>query len=162
MRNFHCLRPACLSALGVSLILLGGNCATAQQPAAGSNWGRVQQLPPHTKVHISADHHSRTCIIESATDSTLVCTGGHQFARTEIKSVKLTRRGISTLAGAGIGAGVGFAVGAGAAHGSQSGQFNIVSNQDVWAAGALAGGVIGAALGAPTDFLRGPTIYRRE
>jgi hypothetical protein len=134
--------------------------AFAQAPAAGSNWQHVQQLPPNTHVHVAGDHHSGACKIEAVTDDALICSGGRRFARPEIKSIKLTRHGLSALAGAGIGAGVGFAAGAGVAHGSQ-GEFTIVSNQDVWAAGALAGGVIGAVIGAPTDFARGPTVYRR-
>jgi hypothetical protein len=73
-----------------------------------------------------------------------------------VQKVKLTRYGVSTLAGAGIGAGIGLGVGLGSTQ-NKNGWFN----GDV--RGVLAG--LGAGVGAlafgATDVFRGPTVYRR-
>ncbi|MGD0649198.1 MAG: hypothetical protein ABR971_14520, partial [Acidobacteriaceae bacterium] len=83
--------------------------------------------------------------------------------RAEVKSVKLTRYGRSTLVGLGIGLGVGAGVGAIAGHAQEQPNdfFPGLSTEAYAAVGGSAGAIAGAAIGAPTDFLRGPTVYRR-
>jgi len=123
-----------------------------------ANWQHVAALPLGTKVHVSADTGGGVCKIEKVTDEGLVCGHGKTFARTAIKTIKLTRRGVSTAVGVGIGAGAGLAVGAGA---SSSGSLATGNRAKDLGVGAALGGLLGAAIGAPTDFLRGPTVYRR-
>jgi hypothetical protein len=150
-------RKSVVAQLSVLFLLTLEVVATAH---GQSKWQNVAALPLGTKVHVSADTGGGGCKIEKVTEDALVCGHGRTFARTAIKTIKLTRRGVSTLGGVAIGAGAGLAAGIGAAHGNQ-GSFNIVSNQDVWGAGAAVGGVLGGAIGAASDFLRGPTVYRR-
>jgi hypothetical protein len=137
--------------------------APAATPAPlGDAWGQLKVLPLHAHMHVSADQGGSTCYFISADDTALTCgrrdgspRGQHVFPRAGVKSVKLTRYGVSTLGGLGIGAGAGALVGVGVVH----------SND--WFAGdaravlALGGGLIGAAIGGPSDMFRGPTIYRR-
>jgi hypothetical protein len=145
----------------------------AQQPTqfraqpAGSNWQRVRQLPPQTRVHISSDRMSRVCSIDVVEEDKLTCSAGRVvsishfvFPRAEIKSIQATRYLGSAAGGLGIGAGAGLIFGFAVAH--KGGDDQIVSNKEIWAGTSAAGAVIGAAIGGPTDFLRGPTIYRRQ
>jgi hypothetical protein len=141
------------------------SCACGQATPAATNWQQLQQIPLHTRVHVSADKMSRTCSIDSVTDENLTCSGsvtnGHYtFPRAEVKSVKVTRYGISAVGGTAIGAGAGFLFGVAAAHGSQ-GSFTIVSNQAVWGIFTAIGAVVGALIAGPLDLFRGPTVYRR-
>lgn len=116
-------------------------------------------------MHVAADHGGGTCYFIGADDQTLTCgrhngaaRGQHIFPRAEVKSIKLTRYGISTLGGAAIGAGVGTAIGfATTRHQNEFLDFSGIAR----AACAVIGGVGGAAIGGPTDMFRGPTIYRR-
>jgi hypothetical protein len=137
-------------------LLMQATMMLGQSPANGANWQRVQQLPAHTKVHISADTKGRTCSIESVTDDSLTC-GHHAFAKSEIKSIKLTRYAASTAAGAAIGAGGGAAIGAGIAA-SGDGFFTKRETAGVL---AVIGVIPGALIGWGTDFAKGPTVYRR-
>jgi len=116
-------------------------------------------------MHVAADNGGSTCYFIAADDQTLTCgrhngsaKGQHVFPRAEVKSVKLTRYGISTLGGAAIGTGVGAAIGfATTRHQSEFLDLSGIAR----AACAVIGGVSGAAVGGPTDMFRGPTIYRR-
>jgi hypothetical protein len=137
--------------------------AGAMGQTAGSNWQRVQQLPPHTKVHIKADSKSRVCTIDNVDEDKLTCTASrvvqssrYTFQRSEIKSIKVTRYALSTVVGAGIGAGVGAGIGA-AIHGKD----DLFSTGEVVGVTAAICAVPGAIVGGLTDFTRGPTIYRR-
>ena len=137
-------------------LLMQATMMSGQSPANGANWQRVQQLPTHTRVHIYADTRNRACSIESVTDDGLTC--GHKtFARSEIKSIKLTRYAVSTAAGAAIGAGGGAAIGAGIAA-SGDGFFTKRETAGVL---AVIGVIPGALIGWGTDFAKGPTVYRR-
>jgi hypothetical protein len=86
--------------------------------AQADTWHHLAALQPGTHIHIASDKKNRTCFFASADDATLVCSrkhsGGTQytFARAEVRTVKLTRYTLSTIAGIGIGAGVGFGIGA--------------------------------------------------
>jgi hypothetical protein len=126
----------------------------------------VKHLPAHTKAHVSGDKQSKTCRIDVVDDATLQCSNGssqYSFPRDEVKSVRLARYVRSTLAGAAIGAGAGAGIGAIAGHAEEKpGDFFRGLTTDAFTAiGGAAGLIVGGAVGGPTDFLRGPTIYRR-
>jgi hypothetical protein len=135
----------------------------APTPTVADTWDHLNAIPAHAHLHVSSDVGSTTCYFIAADDTTFTC--GHQdggaqgrrtFQRATVKSVKLTRYGVSTLAGAGIGGGAGAIVG-----------FASTQNPQGWFNGAVRGvmaglgGVIGAAICGPTDAFRGPTVYRR-
>lgn len=152
--------------LALMVMLVCGTTVSlhAQAAPVADTWGHLKALPVHTRMHISADSKSRTCSLVSVDDQQLVCSASHDgsgkkqylFGRSEIKSVKLTRYAVSTLAGAGIGGGVGAAVG-----------FGMTQDPKGWFRGpvrgvlAAFGGIAGAAVCGPTDAFRGPTVYRR-
>ncbi len=146
--------------------------AQAPPPRMTDTWHHLAALSPGTHIHISSDKKSRTCFFESANDQNLICSqkhsGGTQytFPRTEVRTVKLTRYGLSTLAGMGIGAGAGFGIGAAVAPAAapKSNSFLDFSGLDrevITGIGGVVGFIAGGAIGGPTDFLRGPTLYRR-
>ena len=136
--------------------------ALAQAQAMSADWHRVEQLPPHTRVHISSDKMNRLCLIDSVAEESLICSSGHttnSFPRAEIKSIKVTRYVLSTVGGAGIGAGAGAIIGAAATTGKTNGIG--ATRGEVVGIFTLGGALVGAVVGGPTDFLRGPTVYRR-
>ncbi len=155
-----------LFVISASCVLTVSTGLPAQTPAAGSNWQRVQQLPLHMHVHVSSDKMGRVCEIDSVDEESLTCSSGrvvntarYTFPRGEIKSIKVTRYVLSAVGGAGIGGGAGLIIGAAATQGKNS-TIGATRGEVIGIFG-LAGGVIGAVVGGPTDFLRGPTIYRR-
>ena len=127
------------------------------------------------KIHVASDKKGRTCFFESFDEEQLTCSKGkiiggtavYVFPRAEVKSVKLTRYVVSTVAGAGIGAGVGTAIGYGYGRSKHPADPNAgldFSGLDRAAdalVGATEGLVAGAFVGGFTDFLRGSTVYRR-
>lgn len=138
--------------------------AFAQTPAAGADWRRLQQLPKGTRLHVAADAKTRLCNLDQVTDDALTCSKGrllgaahYTFARAEIKSIKLTRYTVSTLAGAGIGAGVAGAISLATIRGGTFIDFSGPARAVI----TVAGGVLGAAATGPADAFRGPTLYRR-
>jgi hypothetical protein len=145
---------AALSVLGLCPSGMAQSSVVAASPAVAENdWQRVKQLPAHTKVHIDADKNGRTCLIDAVDDVALTCSSKHKassFPRSEIKSIKLTRYGWSTLAGLGMGLGIGAAIAA-------------TGPNDSLGRGAAAGVVIVAlpVITGTTDMLRGPVVYRR-
>jgi hypothetical protein len=154
-----------LFALSASCILFVSASLSAQAPA-GANWQRVEQLPPHTRVHVSSDKMGRVCNVDSVDETSLTCSSGrvvntahYTFPRAEIKSIKVTRYVLSKVVGAGIGLGAGAIIGAGSVKGKVPGPG--ATSGEIVGILTLAGGVIGAVVGGPTDFLRGPTVYRR-
>ena len=151
--------------LPISLCLLA-SLVQGQTATAGSNWQRVQQLPLHTKVHISADSKSRLCSIDKVDETQLTCSAGRvvetshfTFQRGDIKSIKVSRHVRSTLVGAGVGAAAGAIIGV-AINGGPN-QFIHFANAEVGGAGAIVLAVPGALIGLATDLARGPTVYRR-
>ncbi len=148
------LAAAAVCVLGLSYSGMAQSSVVGASPAVAENdWQRVMKLPVHTKVHIDADRKGRTCLIDAVDDVSLTCSSGHKgssFPRMEIKSVKLTRYGWSTLAGLGMGLGIGAAI---AATGP---------TDSLWR-GGVAGGVLIAmpVIAGTTDMLRGPVVYRR-
>jgi hypothetical protein len=138
----------------------------AQAPSTGGGWDRLKHLPVHTRVHVAADKQSKVCAIDLVDDATLQCSKGHaqySFARDEVKSVKLTRYTRSTLVGLGIGLGAGAGVGAAIGHSKEKPNdfFPGLTTDAFTAIGGAVGLIAGGAIGGPTDFLRGPTVYQR-
>jgi hypothetical protein len=150
------------------VLLLGGASASlvAQVSSGDGSWERVRHLHAGTHVHVAGDKQSKTCTLDLVDEATLRCSQGssqYSFPRAEVKSVKLTRYTRSTLVGLGIGLGVGAGVGAIAGHTQeQPGDFfHGLTTEAYTVIGGAAGLIAGAAIGGPTDFLRGPTVYRR-
>ncbi|SNS29341.1 hypothetical protein SAMN05421770_101372 [Granulicella rosea] len=149
--------------------------ALGQAPSPdGSNWRRLQQLPPHTKIHLSADRGGRTCTIDQVDEEQIACshsgiTGRHSYtyARSEVKSVKLAHYLRSSFTGLAAGGAIGLVAGVASAHGPQCNNnspgfcLNIVSNGTVWTVTTVLGAVVGTAIAGPTDITRGSAIYRR-
>ena len=144
--------------------------APAQQPAqppAGSNWQHVQALPIGTSIQVQARKSHANCNLKSVDADTLTCTHRKDivFQRADILAIKIPRRGRSTLIAAGIGAGAGAIVGAAttgcstAAKNSFLGCFLTPTRPQGAAIGAVLFGVIGAPIGALTDFAKS-TIYK--
>jgi hypothetical protein len=151
---------------------------SAQTPVIGpsDDWRRVEQLSPHTKIKISADHKHANCFVDSVDDQKLVCShsskGGVdsiEFSRQEISKIKLSRQGHSAVGGLGLGAAIGVGAGGGILEGinhanNPGGGF--VTGKDAFGVGAAIGGVLGAGIGAlvghSTDWLAGPVIYARH
>ncbi len=134
----------------------------AKGQAAGSNWQRVQQLPVHTRIHVTGDRMSRVCTMDRVDDETLVCSTGrmvqtshYTFSRSEIRRIKVTRYAVSIAAGTGIGAAVGI-IALEAANGD-----GFFRQGELIGAGAAVGGIPGGLVGLLTDFAPGPTVYRR-
>jgi hypothetical protein len=105
-------------------------------------------------------------MIDLVDDATLRCSKGgsqYSFERDEVKSVKVTRYTRSTLVGLGIGLGVGAGVGAIAGHTQEKpgDWFPGLATEAFAAVGGAGGLLIGGGVGAATDFMKGPTVYRR-
>ena len=151
----------------LAVFLCGASVSLAARAhSSGGDWNRLKSLPVHTKVHVAGDKQSKVCLIDSVDDATLQCSKGHSqysFARAEVKSVKLARYTRSTLVGLGIGLGVGAGVGAIIGHEKEKpNDFFPGLTTDAFAAiGGAVGLIAGGAIGGPTDFTRGPTVYRR-
>jgi hypothetical protein len=140
--------------------------AYGQTPAAGENWQRLIQLPLHTQIHVKADSKGRACSLDSVDEGHLSCsTAGlaksrhYNYQRADIKSIRLAHYVRSTLLGTAIGAGAGAILGVVAAeNASEKPSPNAAA---AGGGGAVLFGVIGAVIGAITDFGGGPTVYRR-
>jgi hypothetical protein len=143
--------------------------ALRAQPSLGDSWHGLSALPAGAHMHVSSDRKSHTCYFQSADDAGLVCTGRHSggasytFPRSEVRSVKLTRYTVSTLVGMGIGAGAGLGIGAavGPKSSSSSLDFSGLDRDVDLGLGGVIGFIAGGAVGGPSDFLRGPVVYRR-
>lgn len=150
----------------VAILFCGASASLAAQTSAVGSWDQVKHLQAGTKVHVAADTQSKTCSIDAVNDATLQCSKGgsqYSFGRAEVKSVKLTRYGRSTLVGLGIGLGVGVGVGAIAGHAQEKPNdlFPGLSTEAYAGIGGAVGLISGGVIGRLTDFTRGPTIYRR-
>ena len=113
-------------------------------------------------MHINATHQHLLCQLKAVDADSISCTRNrgfgakvYTFQREQIRSIKLSRRMLSTLGGMGIGAGGGAIIGA-AVTNSRTTWFR----GEVIAASMGIGGVAGGAIGYPSDFLAGPTVYR--
>jgi hypothetical protein len=140
--------------------------APSTTPSIADSWHNLSVVTPHSHIHVAADHGGSTCYFIAVDDQNLTCghrdgseKGRRVFPRSDVKSVKLTRYGISTLGGLGIGAGAGAAIGFAAIrpHPDELLNFSGIARAACTAIGAVGG----TAVGASTDMFRGPTIYRR-
>jgi hypothetical protein len=142
------------------------------RPPAGGNWDRVKALPANTNLHISTDRGGKTCRIFAVTDDTLTCArngkAGAVLQLAEIKRIKLTHYGRSTLVGAGIGGAIGATAGAigGRTKPCPAGQSFCLNGVIIGPGGLAAifgvgGGILGGVFGGVTDMTRGSSIYVR-
>jgi hypothetical protein len=147
-------------------VLLLSGVSVSSWAQADASWDQLKHLPPHMRVHVAADKQSKVCVIDLVDDETLRCSKGasqYSFPRAEVKSVKRVRTGRSALVGVGIGLGVGAGVGAAIGHSKEKPNdfFPGLTTEAFTAIGAAVGLIAGGAIGGPTDFTRGPTLYRR-
>ncbi len=131
-------------------------------------WDSLKRVAPDQSIRVRAmARRGSTCRFVQADDSTLTCVSRRsvffvpvertlQFPRTEVRSVRLSHQGLSTLVGTAIGAGAGAGIGAGLDATAKSHEDgNLLA-----AVLGLLGGVIGAGVGQHTDFLAGPVVYQ--
>lgn len=152
----------------LSLTFLLGSLvhAAAQAPAASAQWENLKKLPAHMRVHVASDKKSQVCVIDFVDDETLRCSRGssqYSFPRADVKSVKRVRTGRSALVGLGIGLVAGAGVGAAIGHSKEqpNGFFPGLTTEAYTAICGALGLIAGGAIGGPTDFTRGPTLYQR-
>jgi hypothetical protein len=148
----------------ILLLALSPITAYAQQPAVsseGSDWHRVEALPLGVSIYVNARTRHQTCKLKSVDADSLTCSNGKnpEYQRTEITSIKVTRRGRSAIIGMGIGGGAGAITGF--AIGTSPGGFFGPNAFRGAVAGICAGigAVAGAGVGAATDLMRS-TIYK--
>jgi hypothetical protein len=147
---------AAVAAFTISSLSLAQQSAAS--PPEGSNWQHVQALPAGANIHVKAQHNSATCRLKSVDADSLICTHTKDltFARAEIKSIIIPRRGRSALISAAIGGGagaiVGYAVGGSGCKSAQNFCLDIVDGKTLAPIGAVVFGAIGAGIGAATDF----------
>jgi hypothetical protein len=136
--------------------------SSVQAPPAGSDWKLVEALPAGAILYLNAKGGHKRCKVESVTADALTCTGRNAvYPRTDIWSIKIGHRMRSALEAAIPG----FVI---AAAGGISFAAENCSNQQFFSfcgvgpAAAVAGGaaiaIIGAGIGALTDFSKS-TIY---
>lgn len=136
----------------------------ASTPAApaGSEWGHVLALPVGTSVHIQGHTSHALCALTAVDAESISCardTGvGHKaltFQRTDVKTIKLARRGRSAVLGGAALAGAGALAG-----GIQGARSNYFAFKGAFAlVYGFAGAFAGAPIGYITDF-SASTIYR--
>ncbi len=164
--------PRFVPLIVLALVIVRASSVAAHAQTPADTWHHLAALQPGTHIHISSDKKSRTCFFESADDQNLACSrrrsSGEKFtfARAEVRTVKLTRYTLSTIAGMGIGAGAGLGIGAAVGQiaspkTNSSLDFSGIGRDVITGIGGAVGFIAGGAIGGPTDFLRGPTLYRR-
>ena len=135
--------------------------------AQTSDWSKVEALTRGTKIRVSARGARSICLVETVDSNSLECTEvrailffpirtRQQFRRADVRTVKLSRQGVSTLAGTAIGLGAGAGIGAGIDASAKSNEDGNLATILLGLFGAL----IGSAVGEHTDFLAGPVIYQ--
>ena len=155
----------------VALLLLAPLTAFVQT-ASAQTWDTLQQLQPGDEIKVNARFSlfarspgTRTCIFTAVSDQDLDCIQTHHllffpytlrfhYDRDRVRKVRRARPGLSALSGAAIGAGI-FA-GFGLAADSRNNEDNHLGTLVLTIFGAALGGYIGAE----SDFLAGPTLYR--
>lgn len=163
---------------GLLFILLAASVLQAQdtppnvRSAEGGNWERVKALPMYTNLHIATDHGGKSCRVFAVTEETLTCAKGGRagsvLQRAEIRHIRVTHYGRSTLVGAAIGGGIG------AMAGAITGKRQPCSNPQsiclngigagpggVAAIFGAAGGLLGGVVGGLADLSGGRSIYIR-
>jgi hypothetical protein len=96
----------CFLLLLAPFVLLLPGVAADNKAAAG--WSQVQGLGPHTLVHIKGDKQSAVCFLHSVEDQQLTCGRSEAigspvivFLRSDIKTIKLSRKSVGTRIDAG-------------------------------------------------------------
>jgi hypothetical protein len=91
----------CFLLLLAPFVLMRPGAAADNKAASG--WSQVQGLGPHTLVHIRGDKQSAVCFVHSVEDQQLTCGRSEAigspvivFPRSEIKSIKLSRKSVAT------------------------------------------------------------------
>lgn len=144
--------------------------AKTSRAVPGASWSRVAALPAMTRVHVSTDHGGKNCRVYAVSDDALTCARGSAagtvMQRTDIRQVKLTHYGRSTLVGAALGGGVGALAGGVAGRTKPCASNPCFNNLGIGAGGVaaifgVAGAVVGSAVGGLTDMARGSAIYTR-
>ncbi len=151
------------------MLLIVALCLAVRLNAqANTGWESVKRVPAGELIRIRSSHRITVCNFEHADDESLVCSARRTrffipvhseqvFRRPDVQSVRISRRGLSTLtgtvAGLGAGAGIGAAIDASAKNQVEEGHIVTVLF-------GFFGGLIGSGIGHHTDFLAGPVIYR--
>ena len=149
-----------------AMVVMAAAQGPAQPAVAGSNWRNVQALPVDTSIRVEAQSGKMECRVKTVDADSLTCVRNRGdvkvtvFQRGEVKSIRIPRKGRSTLIGAGIGGGTGDILGFEAGSSGSGGMFgpNAFRGAITAVFGAL-GGAIGAPTGYFTDFARS-TVYR--
>jgi hypothetical protein len=157
------MRNAILSLVLIFAVTLSASAQSAQ-PADGG-WGKVAALASATSIRVKAKH-TVVCKFQSATADSLSClvsgkTDVQVIQLADIKWVKIPHRGRSALIGAAPG--VALAAGSGikkATEGCPNGTFFCGLGADILTAFGAVLAIIGAGIGAATDF-SATTIYKR-
>lgn len=138
--------------------------APAQNPTyagkEGSNWQRVQALPPGTGVLLKTKNRQLRCKIQAVDAESITCGPGGKamFQRTEVTSIKISHRARSAAIAAGIGAGTVSILGAVGTDPCTSFCFG-PTRGEVALAGVFVGAIIGAPIGYFANFGKS-TIYK--
>jgi len=142
--------------------------AAAQTTPAGRDWDRLKALPAHIHMHVSSASGGKTCYLIAVDDESLICgrkdgspKGQRVFPRNTIASVKLTRYGMSTLGGLGIGLAAGGIIGVAVFRPTPNDFFGNLGPDIGRAFSITLGGIAGPIIGGTTDMFRGPTVYQR-
>jgi hypothetical protein len=96
----------CFLLLLAPFVLLRPGAAADNKAATG--WSQVQGLGPHTLVHIKGDKQSAVCFVHSVEEQQLTCSRSETigspvivFLRSDIKTIKLSRKSVGTRIDAG-------------------------------------------------------------
>jgi hypothetical protein len=121
-------------------------------------------VPSNRSIHISTKSGGASCHFKAADDGAITCSGSDAtklltFQRADVRRITSPRRGWSALIGLGIGVGVGAILGAAAGDTCTPQSFFCFSRGSLAVLTAVPLGVIGAGVGALTDFDR-KTIYK--
>jgi hypothetical protein len=119
----------------------------------------VEAVTPGTKLYLNAKGGHSSCKVKSVTDEAIACSGKSAlFARADIWSIKIGHRGRSALIGAIPGGVLVAGGGIGLATENCAGKFLCGLGPGIFVLGGGAVAVIGAGVGALTDFSKS-TIY---
>jgi len=158
------MRNALLSLVLIFTVTLSASAQTAQ-PADGG-WARVEALATATSIRVKAKKQTVVCKFQSATGDSVSCLVNGKpdpqvFQLADIKSVKIPHRGRSALIGAAPGKALAAGAGIGkATENCSNTAFFCGLGADILLAFGAVLAVLGAALGAATDF-SATTVYQK-
>jgi hypothetical protein len=119
----------------------------------------VEAVTPGTTLYVNAKGGHTSCKVKSVSDEAIACSGKSAlYARADIWSIKIGHRGRSALIGAIPGGVLMAAGGIGQATENCTGKFFCGLGPAVVEVGGVAIAVVGASVGALTDFSKS-TIY---